>query len=236
MSRSDRVLADAEAVLRRHLERGRSLSARARDRRNASIMRRLGRIGGAIFVILMGAMIAGWFLPLGTNGVMIVLGLLLIATMFFALLPGDRPVSADTLAQTELPALPLKTEIWLETQRKALPAPAVTLIDSIGVRLETLAPQLERLNEQDPAALEIRRLLSDHLPELVTGYQSIPAPMRREERNGRVPEKQLVEGLGVIEAEIARMTENLASGDLDKLATQNRFLELKYQEAKDLGR
>ena len=167
MSRSDRVLADAEAVLRRHSERGRSLSARARDRRNASIMRRLGRIGGAIFVILMGAMIAGWFLPLGTNGVMIVLGLLLIATMFFALLPGDRPVSADTLAQTELPALPLKTEIWLETQRKALPAPAVTLIDSIGVRLETLAPQLERLNEQDPAALEIRRLLSDHLPELV---------------------------------------------------------------------
>ena len=230
MSRSDRVLADAEAVLRRHSERGRSLSARARDRRNASIMRRLGRIGGAIFVILMGAMIAGWFLPLGTNGVMIVLGLLLIATLFFALLPGDRPVSADTLAQTELPALPLKTEIWLETQRKALPAPAVTLIDSISVRLETLAPQLERL------ALEIRRLLSDHLPELVTGYQSIPAPMRREERNGRVPEKQLVEGLGVIEAEIARMTENLASGDLDKLATQNRFLELKYQEAKDLGR
>ena len=106
MSRSDRVLADAEAVLRRHSERGRSLSARARDRRNASIMRRLGRIGGAIFVILMGAMIAGWFLPLGTNGVMIVLGLLLIATMFFALLPGDRPVSADTLAQTELPAPP----------------------------------------------------------------------------------------------------------------------------------
>jgi hypothetical protein len=236
MSRSERILADADAVLRRHSDRGRSLSTRARARRNASVMRRLGRIAGAAFAIIMAAMVAGWFMPLGTNGVMIVLGLLLVATLFFALLPGgDRVVSPEKLADTELTALPLKTEIWLENQRKALPAPAVTLVDSIGVRLETLAPQLERLGEQDPAAQEIRRLLADHLPELVTGYQSIPEPMRREERNGRVPEKQLVEGLGVIDAEIARMSENLASGDLDKLATQNRFLELKYQEAKELG-
>ena len=77
--------------------------------------------------------------------------------------------------------------------------------------------------------------LADHLPELVTGYQSIPQPMRRAERNGRVPEQQLIDGLGVIDAESARMSEQLASGDLNKLATQNRFLELKYQEAKELG-
>ena len=235
MSRSDRVLADAEAVLRRHSERGKSLTSRARERRNASIMRRLGRIAGAAFAIIIGAMVAGWFMPLGTSGVMIVLGLLLVTTLFFALLPGERAVSPDKLADTALTALPLKTEIWLENQRKALPAPAVTLVDSIGVKLETLAPQLERLGEQDPAAHEIRKLLADHLPELVTGYQSIPAPLRREERNGRVPEKQLIEGLSVIDAEIGRMSEQLASGDLDKLATQNRFLELKYQEAKELG-
>ncbi len=235
MSRSDRVLADAEAVLRRHSERGKSLTSRARERRNASIMRRLGRIAGAAFAIIIAAMIAGWFMPLGTSGVMIVLGLLLVTTLFFALLPGERAVSPDKLADTALTALPLKTEIWLENQRKALPAPAVTLVDSIGVKLETLAPQLERLGEQDPAAHEIRKLLADHLPELVTGYQSIPAPLRREERNGRVPEKQLIEGLSVIDAEIGRMSEQLASGDLDKLATQNRFLELKYQEAKELG-
>ena len=235
MSRSDRVLADAEAVLRRHSERGKSLTSRARERRNASIMRRLGRIAGAAFAIIISAMVAGWFMPLGTSGVMIVLGLLLITTLFFALLPGERAVSPDKLADTALTALPLKTEIWLENQRKALPAPAVTLVDSIGVKLETLAPQLERLGEQDPAAHEIRKLLADHLPELVTGYQSIPAPLRREERNGRVPETQLIEGLSVIDAEIGRMSEQLASGDLDKLATQNRFLELKYQEAKELG-
>ncbi|MDF0545630.1 hypothetical protein PX699_25025 [Sphingobium sp. H39-3-25] len=236
MSRSDRVLADAEAVLRRHSERGQSLSARARARRNAGIMKKLGRITAAVFAVLVGAMVAGWFLPLGTSGVMIVLALLVAVVLLFGLLPTERQVKAEKLAETDLKALPLQTEIWLESQRKALPAPAVQLADSIGVRLETLAPQLEKLNPQEPVAVELRRLLSDHLPELVSGYRSIPEPMRREERNGRVPEKQLIEGLGVIDREIAQVTEKLASGDLDRLATQNRFLELKYEEAKALGR
>lgn len=235
MSRSDRVLADAEAVLRRHSERGQSLSARARQRRNAALMRKVKYAFWAVVAVLVGSAVAGFVAPIGTTGVMIALGVMLAAVLLIAALPGERRVRTEALAETTLTALPLQTEIWLENQRKALPAPAVTLVDSIGVKLETLSPQLERLGEQDPAAQEIRKLLADHLPELVTGYRSIPEPLRREERNGRVPEKQLIEGLGVIDAEISRMTENLASGDLDKLAVQNRFLELKYQEAKELG-
>ena len=190
----------------------------------------------SILAILIGSMVAGFFIPLGTTGVMIALGLIVAALLLIVLLPSEPRVRTQALASVPLPALPLQTEIWLDNQRKALPAPAVTLADSIGVKLETLAPQLERLSEQEPAAQEIRKLLSDHLPELVTGYETIPASLRREERNGRVPEQQLVEGLTVIDGELARISETLASGDIDKLAVQNRFLELKYQEAKELGR
>ena len=190
----------------------------------------------SILAILIGSMVGGFFIPLGTTGVMIALGLIVAALLLIVLLPSEPRVRTQALAAAPLTALPLQTEIWLDNQRKALPAPAVTLADSIGVKLETLAPQLERLSEQEPAAQEIRKLLSDHLPELVTGYESIPASLRREERNGRVPEQQLVEGLTVIDGELARISETLASGDIDKLAVQNRFLELKYQEAKELGR
>lgn len=235
MSRSDRVLADAEAVLRRHSERGQSLTARARQRRNAGLMRKVKYAFWAVLAVVLGSAVAGFVLPLGITGVMIALGVMIAALLLIALLPTETRVKSEALAQTPLTALPLQTEIWLENQRKGLPAPAITLVDSIGVKLETLAPQLERLDPQDPAAQDVRRLLADHLPELVTGYQSIPQPMRRAKRNGRVPEQQLVDGLGVIDAEIARMSEQLASGDLNKLATQNRFLELKYQEAKELG-
>ena len=235
MSRSDRVLADAEAVLRRHSERGQSLTARARQRRNAGLIRKVKYAFWAVLAVILGSAVAGFVVPLGTTGVMIALGVVIAALLLIGLLPTETRVRTEALAETPLTALPLQTEIWLENQCKALPAPAVTLVDSIGTKLEILSPQLEKLGPQDPAALEVRRLLADHLPELVTGYQSIPPPLRREERNGRVPEKQLVEGLAVIDAEIGRMSESLASGDLDKLATQNRFLELKYQEAKELG-
>src|SRR3546814_2213359 len=126
------------------------------------------------------------------------------------MLPAVPQVRREKLADADLKSLPLQTEIWLESQRKALPAPAIKLIDSIGVRLETLAPQLQSLDQNEPAALEVRRLLSDHLPELVTGYQSIPEPLRRQERNGRVPENKLMEGLEVMDREIGSMTENLA--------------------------
>lgn len=235
MSRSDQILADAEAILRRHSERGQSLSSRARQRRNAGLMRKLKWAVMAAILIVVGAAVTGAVMPIGIGGVMIVAALILAAVLLIGFLPTERAVKAGALAESDLKALPLQTEIWLEGQRKALPAPAIKLVDSIGTRLELLTPQLDKLNPLEPAAVEVRRLLSDHLPELVTGYQSIPEPLRREERNGRVPESQLVEGLSVIDTEIARMTEQLASGDLDKLATHNRFLELKYQEAKQLG-
>lgn len=232
----DRYIRDrVEPTLRRHSERGQSLSVRARQRRNAGLLRKLRHAFWAVLAILVVGAVAGFVTPLGVTGVMVALGAMIAAVLLIALLPSEKRVRTEALAETPLTALPLQTEIWLENQRKALPAPAVTLVDSIGVKLEILAPQLERLGPQEPAAQEVRKLLADHLPELVTGYQSIPEPMRREERNGRVPEKQLIEGLSVIDGEIARMTEQLASGDLDKLAVQNRFLELKYQEAKELG-
>ncbi|CAN5443630.1 hypothetical protein BH11PSE5_BH11PSE5_28490 [soil metagenome] len=235
MTRSNQVLADAEAVLNRTSDRYRSLSSRARQRRNAAAIRKFKRIVAAVLTVVIGAAVVGWFIPLGTSGIMIVLALILAAILLFGMVPGEPQVKTEKLAETDLKALPLQTEIWLDNQRKALPAPAVQLIDSIGVRLETLAPQLATLNPQEPAALEVRRLLSDHLPELVTGYRNVPEPMRRQERNGRVPEKQLIEGLGVIDSEIDRMTEQLAAGNLDSLSTHTRFLELKYQEAKQLG-
>lgn len=231
----DRQIARSTELLNRSSERYRGLSGRARQYRRSGAAKKAKRIVAALLAILIGAAVWGFVSPLGASGVLIVLGMLILAVLLFGLLPTVPPVQAEKLAQADIRTLPLQTEIWLESQRKALPAPAVKLMDDIGMRLETLQPQLATLDNQDPAAVEIRRLLSDHLPELVKGYQSIPEPMRRQERNGRVPDRQLVEGLGVIEREIGEISEKLASGNLDSFAIQNRFLELKYQEAKELG-
>jgi len=234
MSDSNDILARANEVMIRASDRYRSVGARGRAHKRQDLMKRLQRMILAAVAVVIGAAIYGFMMPLGTSGLLVVMGLLL-ACLLFAFVPTMPTVTTQKLGETDLKTLPLKTEIWLESQRKALPAPAIPILDAIGTRLETLAPQLATLNPQEPAAVEIRRLLSDHLPELVTGYQSIPAPLRNQPRNGRVPDAQLVDGLSVIEQEIATMTEQLAAGDLDKLATHNRYLELKYQEAKELG-
>ncbi len=222
-------------VAARYNDRGRD-AARGRARHAKDLMTRLKRMVIAAVAIIVAAGIAGVVLNgIGTTGVIIVLGLL-VACLAFGLIPtGETPVETSKLAEIDLKALPLKTDIWLEGQRSGMPRAAAPVIDAISARLETLAPQIARLDPKEPAAFEVRRLLSDHLPQLVTGYQSIPASLRNQPRNGRVPDAQLVDGLSVIEQEIATMTEQLASGDLDKLAAHNRYLEIKYQEAKELG-
>jgi hypothetical protein len=72
--------------------------------------------------------------------------------------------------------------------------------------------------------------MAEELPELVSGYQRVPANMRRKTGDGISPDRQLMDGLTVVESELGRMTEQLARGHLDRLATQNRYLELKYRD------
>ncbi|MFZ3483330.1 hypothetical protein QP045_08860, partial [Sphingomonas sp. 3-13AW] len=109
------------------------------------------------------------------------------------------------------------------------------LTDSIGVRLDALSQQLGALDEREPAAAEVRKLVGEQLPELVRGYQRVPETLRRVERNGRTPDDQLIEGLKVIDEEIADMSRQLAQGDLDSLATRNRYLQIKYRDDETLA-
>ena len=93
----------------------------------------------------------------------------------------------------------------------------------------TLAPQLATLDEDEPAADEIRKLVGEQLPDFINGYARVPQPLRGVERNGKTPDAQLTDGLSVIDGEIAEMTAKLAQGDLDSLATRERYLQIKYR-------
>lgn len=232
----DHQIARAGELLDRTRERYASVSRRSAQRRNQEVLRRVGRIVVADTAIVLAAIVAGLLLPsgIGMFGALGVFALLILATLFFAIFPLNAAPNVEQLAQTPLKALPLTTERWLESQRLALPAPARTLVDSIGVKLETLAPQLATLDDNSPAAGEVRKLLGEQLPELVKGYGRVPEPLRRVERNGLTPDQQLAQGLQVIDDEISQMSTQLAQGDLDLLATRGRYLQIKYQ-GEDLG-
>jgi hypothetical protein len=229
-SEVDEQIARSTELLNRTSERYRSLGARRRAAQGETIVKRLGRIAIADIAILIAATVIGWFVPLGIGGAMLVMLLLVAATLGLAIFPAAAPeIKPETFHQTPLRILPLKTEQWLDRQRAAMPAQAARQVDGIGQRLETLGPQLAGLDENTPAAGEIRKLLADNLPGLVESYARVPQPLRGVERNGKTPDQQLADGLAVIEREIAQMTEQLASGDLDLLATRGRYLQIKYQ-------
>jgi hypothetical protein len=227
---SDDILARAEAALQRHGATPR-LMQRAARRKRQSARAKIGRI--ALVAVALAIAVPAWGLlvgPVGAGGLMLTVLAFVVMALVLSIFPRDEAAPAETLPTTELALLPLRTEEWLASQRPALPAPAARLIDNIGVQLEILAPQLQTLDAREPAAAEIRRLIADDLPELVKGYQRVPQNLRRDGINGMSPDKQLLDGLGVVESELGRMSEQLATGDLNKLATQGRYLVLKYQD------
>lgn len=231
----DRQIDRASEVLNRSRERYTTLSARAKKRREAEILRRVGRIAVSAGLIIIAAMIVGWFVPLGMGGAMIVMALLIATTLFFGMMPGSAEVTPEKFGETSLARLPLETEEWLDRQRPTLPGAAMPLIDSIGMKLDVLAGQLKTLNEGEPAAAEVRKLVGVQLPELIKGYQRVPANLRGQDRFGQSPDKQLVDGLALIDDEIAQMSSQLAQGDLDALATRGRYLQVKYRGDDSVG-
>ncbi|EJU10314.1 hypothetical protein NRB_16460 [Novosphingobium sp. 11B] len=193
-------------------------------------MRRLRRA----FLAMAGIYIAGLVAALVLGGVSFTAGLLtfLLGVAVFVVLsifPATPRTHVEDLNAASLPELAGSTELWLEGKRKALPNAAVDAVDMIGVRLEQLAPQLAMLDERGPAAREVRKLLTEHLPEMVNSYTRIPAQLRGKTGSGGTsPSEQLVDGLCVIADQIEAMSEDLSRNDVDALATRGRFLEVKY--------
>jgi hypothetical protein len=233
---SNTVLEEAEAILRRVSPEARAARHRRRERQRRRFLMLAKRL--VLATIAAFAALLAWGLaigPVGTTGVMLFAIATMIAWAAIFVFSREPEARAEDLVRTDLAQLPHRTEIWLESQRPALPAPAQRLSDGIGLKLQAMAPQLVGLDAREPAAVEIRKLIGEELPELIDGYRRVPDALRRESRHGQSPDAQLVEGLNVVDQELSRMTEQLASGDLHKLATQGRFLELKYRGDESLS-
>ncbi|WP_298286519.1 hypothetical protein [Novosphingobium sp.] len=229
---SERILASARQSLVRQQAGGRrSIGQRSAELKRRHIGKKAARMAMAVGVLLAGAMAAGLVLDgIGFTGVMVLAASIVAALWFFATFPQMKVPTLAALNTGDVRTMVGRTELWLEAQRPALPAPAVQLVDQIGVQLDGLGLQLEGIDPAEPAVAEVRKLVGEHLPGMVESYRKIPAHLRREERGGRNADQQLADGLGKISAEIDTITRQLASGDLDALAVRGRFLDYRYGE------
>lgn len=220
----------AAAMLRRVSPEGRARALREQQRRRRARMRLLAR--GALATLLIAIVLAAVASQVSVPpaGFVAALCVLVLAWIAIAYASRQPRVTAERLGEMPLATLPQSAGAWLEAQRPALPAPAAQLADGIGVRLETLSHQLAGVDPNGPAGEAVRKLVAVELPNLIDRYGAIPASARHARDGREGADAHLVRGLGIVDAEIARMTEQLASGSFDALATQHRYLELKYDE------
>ncbi|MCT2559435.1 hypothetical protein N0B51_10635 [Tsuneonella sp. YG55] len=235
---SDRVLSEARRVRddnraggRHRRELGRSIGRESRRMKSKHLSNKLQRIVLAIAGIVVAAMVAGLIIDgIGFTGVMITALAIAAAIVVLGKYPKMAvPRRSDLTRATDARQLVGRTELWLEAQRPALPAPAADMVGRIGVQLDALGLQLEGIDPNHPAAREVRSLVGETLPEMVDSYRRIPQHLRAEERaGGATPDEQLTGGLGKISEEIDRVTRQLAEGSLDDLAVKTRYLDYKY--------
>jgi len=226
---ADTGLTQAEEMLRRVSPEGRAQARRERAARNRRRNRLLGQLVLALLAsLLVMAMLGEVVSP--AIAMVAAASAMVLLTMLIASRARPRAPGREALVGADLSALPAEASVWLAAQRRALPAPALQLTDTLSRRLDELAPQLARLDRREPAGDAVRKLIATELPGLVEGWRGVPVSLRGvPQADGRTPNAQLVEGLQLIDEEVARMTEQLARGALDEVATQGRYLELKYR-------
>ncbi|MGJ3626128.1 toxic anion resistance protein [Sphingomonas sp. MMS24-JH45] len=178
-------------------------------------------------ILVVAGLFGGIVMPLGMFGALAVMLAMLAATVaiLFGRDPGADP-RADRALGSEGAAGADRA-----LDRRATPRPPRAC--GTAASLDRPPPRRSACNsptlyDDAPAAFEIRRLVGEQLPEFIRYYQRVPEAMRRTPRNGKTPDQQLAEGLGVIDREIGEMSERLAQGDLDALETKQRYLGIRY--------
>ena len=192
-------------------------------------IRRAGLFGAAIVAIFLTMSVAGAILGgIGFWGVVAAFFAIMGAAALFSQFPKVKVPRRAELTLGNPKQMVARTELWLESQRPALPPPAVAIVDQLGVQLDALGLQLETVDANHPAAREVRELVGEYIPETIENYRKVPQHLRSEAHAGKTADERLTHSLAKLSGEIDRVTRRLAEGALDDLAIKDRYLEYRY--------
>ena len=160
------ILAEARASLADQRMGGRRRQAPigrgSAELRQKNLMTRIKLIGGSLLAIVAAAMVVGLVIDgIGFTGIMIAFLAVVACTFLFSNFPKVKVPRRADLNTGDVRHMVARTELWLESQRPALPPPAVTLVDKIGTQLDALGLQLETVDPGHPAAQETRKLVGE---------------------------------------------------------------------------
>lgn len=233
---SDRILRDAKMSLAVQRDGGThrpgsggSIGRGSAELKRKNIVKRIKGFGATLLAIMAAVATAGIVIGgIGFPGVMLTMAAVVAALLFFAFVPKVKVPKRAELTLGNPAQMVARTELWLESQRPALPPPAQAIVDQLGVQLDALGLQLKGLDPAQPTMAEVRELVGEYIPETIDNYRKIPAHLRAEQHAGKTADERLTESLSKLSGEVDRVTRRLAEGALDDLAIKSRYLEYRY--------
>lgn len=241
MDVTSQILAHSDklaAFARRDETRDLGSAVRRNPRRGtASRARRITDAAMLATLVVVGLLIAGLFFEtIGVTGILITLVAMGAAILAIGLRPraASRPVPAY---REDMPnnAVVQRLGTLLGRHRAGLPAPAGQRVDAMVRQLPLLEKQLSGLDPLDPLAQDARRLVGEHIPELIDRYWRVPEQYRRErDGEGMSMDDRLVSGLDAARVALDDLERRLSRQDIDGFQTQSRFLESRYKDG-ELG-
>ncbi|KUO50980.1 MAG: hypothetical protein APF82_07430 [Sphingomonadales bacterium BRH_c42] len=230
---SDQILRAAGESLQVQRDGGTHRPAQSIGRGSAELKtqhlsRKLVQVGIGVVGVLIAAGVVGAIIDgIGFWGVMMT-ALAVAAVVGIVSTRKIKVPRRDDLKKGDARAMVGRTELWLEHQRAALPAPAVRIVDQLGVQLDALGLQLETIDPAHPSLNDVRELVGEYIPETIENYRKIPAHLRQEEHAGKTADERLTASLGKLSGEVDRVTRRLAEGALDELAIKSRYLDYRF--------
>jgi hypothetical protein len=204
-----------------------------RRRSAASVARRLPNAGLVIAALIVATIGFGLIVgPIGIGGLFVVACLMIVLLLAISFWPGPaaRPV-APYKEEMSNKAVVQRLGTLLGRHGAQLPPPATQRVDAINAQLPLIEKQLEALSPLDPLAQDARRLMGQHLPELIERYERVPAQYRRErDSDGMSVDERLVSGLDAARDAIDDLGRRLSEQDVNAFETQGRFLESRYRD------
>lgn len=232
----ERILYETEDFFRRAIGSPGLRAARKRraERRWEEYGRRAKR-SGYVFVGLLAALLAfsifvraiGFFTFGAAAG----------TALLFAILLMFQPTRAWQRRQVEdaaggpralpLDELIVRAEEGLLDRCDELPGHALGSADRIMAGLRELHPNVEGLAPDSPLAGDARRLVGQHLPQLVDAYLQLPESQRAPRSESS---RRLAESLEIVAGELDHLVSQATRERQSDFDTHSRFIETRYRE------
>ncbi|QPQ56001.1 hypothetical protein IC614_05325 [Allosphingosinicella flava] len=227
---------EISARLDGHAPSTRAAARRHYGRSARSLGKRVGAMTAAIGALIVATIGFGWIVgPIGIGGLFLVALAIIFILIFMSVWPGEKAEKPYTQDMSNRQVVSRLDSI-LHLKRPALPSPAGRRVDAISAQLPLLESRLGELDALDPLAQDARRLMGQHLPELIERYERVP-PAYRQQRDGEglTVDERLVAGLDAAKTALDDLGARLTRGDLDAFETQGRFIESRYKDDGGVG-